>query len=133
MTDRMRRVNEAVRQVVAEAVGELKDPRIGRVTVTGVSVSRDLREGKVFVAVHGNERKQAATLAGLESAHAYLQAKVARQLSLKRTPQLTFEYDQTVERGMRMTSLIDELTPGGAADEPAAGDAEISGGDPDED
>jgi len=132
MSDRMRRVNEAVRQVVAEAMGELKDPRIGLVTVTGVSVSRDLREGKVYVTVHGNERKQAATLAGLESAHAYLQAKVARQLGLKRTPQLTFEYDQTVERGMRMTSLIDELTPGGAADEPA-GDAEFTGGDPDED
>ena len=133
MSDRMRRVNEAVRQVGAEAVGELKDPRIGLVTVTGVSVSRDLREGKVYVAVHGNERKQAATLAGLESAHAYLQAKVARQLSLKRTPQLSFEYDQTVERGMRMTSLIDELTPGDPADEPAAGDAETTGGDPDED
>jgi ribosome-binding factor A len=82
--------------------------------------------------VHGNERKQAATLAGLESAHAYLQAKVARQLSLKRTPQLSFEYDQTVERGMRMTSLIDELTPGDPADEPATGDAETTGGDPDE-
>ena len=71
----MRRVNEAVRAVVAEAVGELKDPRIGMVTVTGVSVSRDLREGKVYVAVLGNERKQRATLEGLESAHAYLQAQ----------------------------------------------------------
>jgi ribosome-binding factor A len=131
MSDRMRRVNEAVRQVVAEAVGELKDPRIGLVTVTGVSVSRDLREGKVFVAVHGNEKKQASTLAGLESAHAYLQAKVARQLSLKRTPLLTFEYDQTVERGMRMTSLIDELTPGGPADEAPGDEAPNADGDRD--
>ena len=64
MSDRMRRVNEAVRAVVAEAVGELKDPRIGLVTVTGVSVSRDLREGIVYVAVLGNERKQRATLEG---------------------------------------------------------------------
>jgi ribosome-binding factor A len=127
MSDRMRRVNEAVRAVVAEAVGELKDPRIGLVTVTGVSVSRDLREGKVYVAVHGNEKKQAATLAGLESAHAYLQARVGRELRLKRTPQLSFEYDQSVEQGIRMTKLIDELTPGGATDD-TAGDDSPGGG-----
>ena len=133
MSDRMRRVNEAVRQVVAEAVGELKDPRIGLVTVTGVSVSRDLREGKVFVAVHGNEKKHAETLAGLESAHAYLQAKVARQLGLKRTPQLTFEYDQTVERGIRMTSLIDQLAPPDAADDAPGDDTSRTDGDPDDD
>ncbi len=110
----MRRVNEAVRAVVAEAIGELKDPRIGLVTVTGVSVSRDLREGKVYVAVLGSEKKQRATLAGLDSAHAFLQATLARELRLKRTPHLFFEYDPSVERGMRMTKLIDELMPGGA-------------------
>jgi ribosome-binding factor A len=113
----MRRVNEAVRAVVAEAVGELKDPRIGLVTVTGVTVSRDLREGTVYVAVHGNERKQQSTLEGLESAGAYLQGRLARELRLKRTPHLSFEYDPTVERGIRMTKLIDELTPGGGADD----------------
>jgi ribosome-binding factor A len=120
MSDRMRRVNEAVRAVVAEAVGELKDPRIGLVTVTGVNVSRDLREGTVYVAVLGDERKQTATLEGLESAHSYLQARVARELRLKRTPHLSFEYDPSVERGIRMTKLIDELTPGDASDD--AGD-----------
>ncbi len=122
MSDRMRRVNEAVRAVVAEAIGELKDPRIGLVTVTGVSVSRDLREGTVYVAAHGSEKKQQATLKGLDSAHAFLQARVARELRLKRTPHLSFEYDQSVERGMRMTKLIDELTPGGAPDD-TPGDA----------
>ena len=90
----MRRVNEVVRAVVAEAVGELKDPRIGLVTVTGVSVSRDLREGTVFVAVlRQREEAQERTLEGLDSAHAYLQARIARELRLKRTPQLSFEYD----------------------------------------
>jgi len=117
MTDRMRRVNEAVREVVAEALSELKDPRIGLVTVTGVSISRDLREGKVYVAVLGNERKQQQTLAGLDSAHSYLQARVARELRLRRTPQLSFEYDPSVERGIRMTQLIDEVSPGGAAED----------------
>jgi len=114
----MRRVNEAVRAVVAEALVDLKDPRIGMVTVTGVTVSRDLREGKVYVAVLGNERKQKATLEGLESAHAYLQGCVARELRLRRTPHLSFEYDPSVERGIRMTKLIDEVTPGGATDDP---------------
>jgi ribosome-binding factor A len=117
MSNRIRRVNEAVRAVVAEAVGELKDPRIGLVTVTGVSVSRDLREGTVYVVAHGNERAQERTLEGLESAHAYLQTRVARELRLKRTPQLSFEYDPSVERGIRMTTLIDELAPGGAPDD----------------
>jgi ribosome-binding factor A len=127
MSDRMRRVNEAVRAVVAEALGELKDPRIGLVTVTGVSISRDLREGRVYIAVHGNEKAQLATLAGLDSAHAYLQGRVARELRLKRTPHLAFEYDPSVERGMRMTKLIDELAPGSAADD--ARDEGIGEGD----
>jgi len=109
MTERMRRVNESVRAVVAEAIVELKDPRVGIVTVTGVEVSPDLREGRVFVSVLGNARKRQATLAGLQSAHGFLQSRIARELDLKRTPQLTFEYDPTVERGVRMTQLIDEL------------------------
>ena len=82
MTARMRRVNESVRAVVAEALGDLKDPRIGLVTVTGVSVSPDLREGPVYVSVLGNEKKRVATLAGLESAHAVVQARVARDGSI---------------------------------------------------
>jgi len=109
MSGRMRRVNEAVRAVVAETVSELKDPRIGLVTVTSVQVTRDLREGVVYVSVLGNETKRRATLAGLESAHGVVQGRVARELGLKRTPQLTFEYDPSVERGVRMTALIDEL------------------------
>jgi ribosome-binding factor A len=113
MSDRMRRVNEAVRAVVAEALGDLQDPRIGLVTVTGVSVSPDLREGTVYVSVLGNEKKRERTLAGLASAHGVVQARLNRELNLKRTPHLTFEYDPSVERGVRMTKLIDELAPDG--------------------
>ena len=79
------------------------------VTVTGVRVSPDLGEAIVFVSVLGNDKKRAATLAGLESAHGVLQAKINRELSLRRTPTLTFAYDDSVERGVRMTKLIDEL------------------------
>jgi ribosome-binding factor A len=111
MSDRMRRVNEAVREVISEGVGELKDPRVGFVTVTGVETSADLRHATVFVSVLGTEGKRQKTLAGLAAAHGVLQARLARELRLKRTPQLTFEYDPTVERGVRMTQLIDELAP----------------------
>lgn len=108
----MRRVNESVRQVLADALPELKDPRIGLVTITGVVTSSDLRVATVYVSVLGNARKRRSTLAGLEAAHGLLQGQLARQLRMKRTPQLTFEYDLSVERGVRMTQLIDELAPG---------------------
>ena len=111
MNERMRRVNESVRQVLSEAVGELKDPRIGFVTVTGVETSSDLRQARVFVTVLGSERKREQTLAGLTAAHGLLQARIARDLRMKRTPQLTFQYDPSVERGVRMSRLIDELAP----------------------
>ena len=107
----MRRVNESVLQVLADALPELKDPRIGLVTVTGVDTTPDLRHATVYVSVLGSTRRRRASLSGLQAAHGPLQAHLARELRLKRTPQLTFEYDPTVERGVRMTRLIDELAP----------------------
>ena len=111
VSDRMRRVNAAVQEVLAEAVSELRDPRIGFVTVTGVKTSTDLRQAQVFVSVLGSEKKREQTLAGLEAAHGVLQGRIARELRMKRTPQLTFQYDDSVERGVRMSHLIDELAP----------------------
>jgi ribosome-binding factor A len=113
MSERMRRVNEAVKEVLSEGIAELKDPRIGFVTVTGVETSSDLRHARVFVSVLGSERKREQTLDGLTAAHGVLQARVARELRMKRTPQLAFEYDPSVERGVRMTQLIDELAGDG--------------------
>ena len=110
----MRRVNAAVREVLSETVGELKDPRIGFVTVTGVETTPDLRAARVYVSVLGSDKKREQSLAGLEAAHGVLQARIAQELRLKRTPQLTFEYDDSVERGVRMSHLIDEL----ASDDP---------------
>src|ERR671935_865758 len=109
MSERMGRVNEAVKEVLSEGIGELKDPRIGFVTITAVETSSDLRHARVFVSVLGSERKRERTLEGLGAAHGVLQARVARELRMKRTPQLAFEYDPSVERGVRMTQLIDEL------------------------
>jgi ribosome-binding factor A len=105
----MRRVNEALREVLSEGIGTLKDPRIGFVTVTGVAASPDLRRATVYVSVLGSERKREATIAGLQSSHGVLQSRVNQELRLKRTPQLTFQYDPTVERGVRLSRLIDEL------------------------
>jgi ribosome-binding factor A len=107
----MRRVNESVKEVLGIALPELKDPRIGFVTITGVETSTDLRHATVFVSVLGNEKAREKSLQGLAAAHGTLQARLARELRMKRTPQLTFEYDPTVERGVRMTKLIDELAP----------------------
>src|SRR2546429_2434849 len=107
MADRMRRVNESVRQVLSEAVGQLKDPRIGFVTVTGVKTSPDLRHARVYVSVLGDEAAREGSLDGLRSAHGFLQGRVAAELTLKHTPALTFEYDESVDRGMRISSLID--------------------------
>jgi ribosome-binding factor A len=125
MSERMRRVNEALRQVLSEALLELKDPRIGFVTITGVKTTPDLRNARVYVSVLGGERKRERSLAGLSAAHGVLQARVSRELRLKRTPLLAFEYDPSVEQGVRMSQLIDELAPAPeahAADDSAADD-----------
>jgi ribosome-binding factor A len=105
---RMRRVNEAVREVVSAHIGELKDPRIGFVTVTSVDTSPDLRHARVYVSVLDGEAEREQALAGLTSSRGFLQAKVSEELRLKRTPTLAFEYDASVEHGIRMSRLIDE-------------------------
>ena len=112
MSDRMRKVNELLREVLSESLLDLKDPRIGFVTVTAVRTSRDLRQATVYVSVLGSERKRQRSLEGLEAAHGVLQARIAREVRMKRTPTLTFEYDPIVEEGVRMSKLIDELAPG---------------------
>lgn len=108
----MRRVDEAVRAVLSEAIStDLKDPRVGFVTVTGVKTSSDLRYAVVYVSVLGDELVRETTIEGLRSAHGFLQRRVASELSLKHTPALTFEYDGSVDRGMRISTLLDRELP----------------------
>ena len=111
---RMRRVNEAVREVLSAHIseGDLKDPRIGFVTVTAVETSPDLRRARVFVSVLGGERERDDALAGLRSSAGFLQSKLGTELSMKRTPTLDFVYDESIERGMRISELLDEERPG---------------------
>jgi ribosome-binding factor A len=112
----MRRVDEAIRQVIGDAVpGDLKDPRVGFVTVTDVRTSADLRHARVYVSVLGDggapsePDQREATLEGLRSAHGYLQGRIAGELRLKRTPTLEFVYDDTTDRALRVDALIDEI------------------------
>jgi ribosome-binding factor A len=110
---RMRRVNEVLREVVGAAIStELSDPRIGFVTVTSVETSPDLRTAKVFVSVLGDETEREASLDALRSSHGVIQSRIAAETRMKRTPTLTFHYDETIAQGVRISHLLDENDPG---------------------
>src|SRR5258708_40101586 len=106
---RMRRVDEAIRQVIGDVVAkDVKDPRVGFVTVTDVRTSPDLSRARVYVSVLGEHgqastpEQREASMEGLRSGHGFLQARVAGELRLKRTPTLDFIYDDTTDRAMRV-------------------------------
>jgi ribosome-binding factor A len=106
--DRMRRVDEAMREVLSGAItSELKDPRVGFVTVTAVDTAADLRHARVYVSVLGTASERKRSLDGLRSAHGYLQRCVADELHLRHTPTLDFVYDDTAERAQRIGELLD--------------------------
>jgi ribosome-binding factor A len=108
-TARMRRINEVLREVVGAAIGsELSDPRIGFVTVTSVQTSPDLRTAKVYVSVLGSEEEREATLSGLRSSRGVIQSKIAAETRMKRTPTISFHYDETIEQGVRISRLLEE-------------------------
>ena len=107
--ERMRRVDEAMREVLSDALThDLKDPRVGFVTVTDVKTSPDLRHARVYVSVLGDHASVEASLEGLRSAHGYLQGRVGSELRLKNTPALQFVHDDTAERAQRLEALMHE-------------------------
>src|SRR4030081_2030847 len=109
---RMRRVDEAMRAVLSDAIAkDLKDPRVGFVTVTGVKTSPDLRHARVYVSVLGNDQVRADSLAGLRSARGFLQGRVAAELTLRHTPTIVFEFDHSIDRGMRINELLEDREP----------------------
>jgi ribosome-binding factor A len=115
---RMRRVDEAIRQVIGDAVSkDMKDPRVGFVTVTDVRTSPDLSHARVYVSVLGERgrasgpEQREASLAGLRSAHGFLPARLAAELRLKRTPALEFSYDDTTDRALRVEEILDQIGP----------------------
>jgi ribosome-binding factor A len=115
---RTERVSEEFREILAEAIQALKDPRVGFVTVTGVKVSPDLRVAWVYYTVLGEEKARAGTRAALRSAAPHLRRELGRQVRLKVTPELRFEEDEMLARGERIDSLLRQALPGEEPDGP---------------
>jgi ribosome-binding factor A len=109
MTQRTDRVAEEFREILAEELQRLKDPRIGFVTVTGVDVTPDLRRAVVFYTVFGDERQERATAAGLRSATAHLRQSLGRQVRLKVVPELEFRVDPSLPQGRRIDELLERI------------------------
>ena len=110
---RPERVAEAIRQTVAEFLtGNVRDPRVGFVTVTAVEVSGDLGHARVRVSVMGSEEEKAKSLEGLTSAARFLRAQVASQLPLRTTPELHFELDRGLEHAQRIDQVLRKLKEG---------------------
>lgn len=129
---RMRRVNEAIKEIIGTALAkDLKDPRIGFVTLTGVDTAPDLSHAKVFYSVYGKQAEKDATLEGLRAARPYLQRLIADELHLKRTPTLEFVYDVSIDQGMRIQAILKSSGAAGlAAEAERAGAHEVSTDEP---
>jgi ribosome-binding factor A len=108
---RVPRLQGILREVVSEAIADLADPRVGLVTVTGVTTTQDLEHATVHVQVHGSEAKRAKALEGLEHARGVLQGRIGRELRLRRVPILHFSYDPSLDTSMRVGELLDEYEP----------------------
>lgn len=111
VSDRMRRVDIAVGEVLSDALLQVKDPRVGFVTITGVDTAPNLRQARVFVSVLGTDSEKRQSLTGLESAHGFLQQALARELHLKHTPTLEFVVDETAEHAQRIEQLLRSEAP----------------------
>jgi ribosome-binding factor A len=106
---RSRRIAEQIQRELSEVIRlELKDPRVGMITITDVEVSQDYSHAKVFFTTLGDADKVKETTAGLARAAGFLRSQLAHRLKLRIVPQLQFKYDESVERGMRLSRLIDE-------------------------
>jgi ribosome-binding factor A len=139
---RLLRINESIKETLSSVITAegLKDPRIGFVTVTGVRTSSDLRHAKVYVSVLGDQTERDLTMTALEKSRGFLQAKINASLHMKRTPQLEFFYDDTldnalrIERAMKREAAVlgeeprDIPVPGIEPAGPGEDDAEDGGG-----
>lgn len=108
-TPRMRKVNELLREVIAEAITSLKDPGIGFLTITGVDTSPDLRNAFVFYTVLGTEEEQEATAEALKRAAPHIQELAGNEIRMKYTPRLTFRVDPSVGEGIKIDQLLKDL------------------------
>ena len=113
---RTNRVGALLQATLSELLlRDIKDPRVGMVTVTGVDLSPDLKHARVFVSVLGDAAAQQRMLQGLASARPYLQSHAGKRLQLRFTPELRFEIDPAIAQGDRIDRLLRELEPAGTA------------------
>ena len=130
---RNERLSEGIREDVARIVGQLKDPRIGFVTVTRVDLTPDLRTAHVHVGILGGGADREKTLAGLRQAAGFVRRELGRRLHVRHTPEVAFHYDEGLDATDRVAQLLDEVRPAAEA-EPGAGTGDEDGvGDGDED
>jgi ribosome-binding factor A len=107
---RLKRVGDLIQREISEIIErELKDPRIGMVTITGATVSADLRHARIYFSVYGDEKDQERTRIGLESARYFIQGQIGRRLRLKYTPELSFHFDESLEYGFFIDKILKEL------------------------
>lgn len=119
MTRRRERINELLRKEISEVLRrEVNDPRLKQfITVTEVSISPDLKRAKVFISVMGTDEEWAQALKGLVAASGFLRRELGERLSLRYTPELSFERDKSIEQGSRLLGLIKAVAPGDPPDE----------------
>ena len=116
-TPRMRKVNELVREVVADAATDLKDPRIGFLTITGAETSPDLRHAVVYYSVLGSNEEKEETAAALDSARSRIQSVLGRETRMRYTPVLEFRVDPSIDEGLRITRILADLEDAEAEDD----------------
>ncbi|MBI4286141.1 MAG: 30S ribosome-binding factor RbfA [Chloroflexi bacterium] len=112
MTRRIERVNHLIRQEICDLLQrEVKDPRLGNlIVITGVTTSPDLKHAKVFVSHLGGEAEKAATLKVLSSAAGFLRRELAKRMQLRYVPELSFHWDESIERGAHIEELLDRIS-----------------------
>jgi len=110
---RRRKIESELQRVLAELIArEVKDPRVGNVTITGVSLAADMSAARIFYAPFASTHPQAQVQSGLSRAAGFLRGEVGRRLGLRHAPRLDFVFDDTAERAARLTSLIDRAVAG---------------------
>lgn len=110
MSLRSTRVGEQMKKELSDILGrKLKDPRVGFVTVTDVEVSGDLQQAKVFISVLGDAQKREDTLKGLEKAKGFIRSELGQRIRLRKTPELFFEFDESIDYGNRIESLLHQI------------------------
>lgn len=110
MGHRVNRVGEQMKKEIGDIISrKIKDPRVGFVTVTDVQVTGDLQQAKVYISVLGDEQQREDTLKGLAKAKGFIRTEIGQRIRLRKTPELIFEFDETMAYGNRINSLIHEL------------------------